>query len=144
MESRAGAAVSWMSAEKFTDMFLAGRARRTFPTYEAVWRKMWTHGREIKKCVWHWNDMEMSGHLILLNDNGCTENMVKWSCAVMSCLKEVFGKDLITGSAVLHNVKKGVLKEAKERDNVKGRREKSVMSIQHVRLLIGTLYKHPA
>ena len=144
MERRAGATISWISAEKFTDMFLAGREKRTFPTYESVWRKMWTHSREIGKCVWSWNDIEMAGHLILLNDNFCTENMVKQSCAVMSCLKEVFEMELLTGSAVLQNVKKAVLKEAKEREVSKGKREKSVMSLQHVRLLIGTLYKKPA
>ena len=136
--------ISWMSAEMFADSYLVGRAKRTFPTYKSAWRKMWTHGREIRKCVWSWNDMEMAGHLILLNDNFCTENMVKQSCAVMSCLKEVFGMELLTGSAVLHNVKKGILKEARKRDSLKGRREKSVMSLQHVRLLIGTLYKQPA
>ena len=83
-----------------------------------------------------WIDIEFAGHLILLNDNECTENMVNQSCAVMTCLKECLQLDVLTGSCVLQNVKKAAIKE--------GKREKSVMTLQHVRLLIGTLYKKPA
>ena len=144
MEKRAGDAISWVSAEALTNMFLAGRASSTFPTYETAWRKLWAHGREIMKCVWDWNEFDLSGHLVLLNQNECTENMVKQSCAVVTCLKEAFGRESLTGSVVLKNVRKRVVKEAKARENAKGRRVKSVMTVSHVRLLIRTLYKRPA
>ena len=52
MELRAKASISWMCSEKFADMYLAERSRKTFPTYRIAWRKMWCHAREIGKTVW--------------------------------------------------------------------------------------------
>ena len=144
MEKRAGDAITWVSAEELADMFLKGRACSTFPTYETAWRKLWTHGREIRKCVWDWSEFDLAGHLVLLNRNECTVNMVKQTCAVVTCLKEAHGRESLTGSVVVRNVRKGVSKEAKARENAKVRRVKSVMTVEHVRLLIKTLYKRPA
>ena len=80
--------VDWMDPVLFTDMYLAGRSKRTFPTYNMAFRKLWCHGNEIGKLCFWWNDMEFAGHLILLNESGPTENMIKQVSAVMSLLKE--------------------------------------------------------
>ena len=143
MELRAKASISWMCPEKSADMYLSGRSRKTFPTYEIAWRKMWCHAKEIGKMVWLWSDMEFAGHLILLNDNGASENMFKQASAVMTMLKDCVQLETLTNSSVVQNVKCGVMKEARERAVKKGRKEKSVMTINHVRLLIGTLFRKP-
>ena len=49
MEWRAGREISWVNPEKFADMYLAGRASSTFPTYDMAWRKIMIHGIEIEK-----------------------------------------------------------------------------------------------
>ena len=41
--------VGWMDPEKFVDLFLAGRSKKTFPTYDMAFRKIWVHGAEIGK-----------------------------------------------------------------------------------------------
>ena len=51
MELRAGTEIGWVDPESFAEMFLAGRAKTTFPTYNLAFRKLWCHGIEIKKCI---------------------------------------------------------------------------------------------
>ena len=41
---RVDSSVGWMDPEKFVDLFLAGRSKKTFPTYEMAFRKIWVHG----------------------------------------------------------------------------------------------------
>ena len=43
--------VRWMDPEKFVDLFLAGRSKKTFPTYDMAFRKIWVHGAEIGKLL---------------------------------------------------------------------------------------------
>ena len=49
LEMRVESAVGWMEPEKFADMYMAGRSKKTFPTYDMAFRKMWVHGVEIGK-----------------------------------------------------------------------------------------------
>ena len=51
MELRAGFKIGWVDPESFAEMFLAGRAKTTFPTYDLAFRKLWCHGIEIKMCI---------------------------------------------------------------------------------------------
>ena len=95
------AEISWMSPGKFVDMFLAGRSKKTFLTYEMAFRKLWVHAREIGKLCFYWSDMDFAGHLILLNDNKATENIIKQASAVMSLLKEVVQMDTLSKSSVV-------------------------------------------
>ena len=135
--------ISWMDSEKFADMYLAGRSRKTFPTYELAFCKMWCNTKEIGRMVFYWSDMELAGHLDVLNKNEALENMIKQASAVMMMLKDCVQLETLTNSSVVQNVKCGVMKEARERAVKKGRKEKSVMTINHVRLLIGTLFRKP-
>ena len=57
-----------MDPESFAEMFLAGRAKMTFPTYDLVFRKLWCQGIEIKECIFCWTPMDIAGYLVLLND----------------------------------------------------------------------------
>ena len=63
---RAASSVSWMDPVKFADMFLAGRSKNTYLTYELAFRKLWQHAKEIGKLNFWWSDMEFKGHLIML------------------------------------------------------------------------------
>ena len=54
MEFRAGLEIGWMDPVSFAEMFLAGRAKSTFPTYGLAFRKLWFHGLEIRKNVFRW------------------------------------------------------------------------------------------
>ena len=49
LEMRVESLMSWMEPGRFVDMYLAGRSKRTFPTYDMAFRKMWGHGAEIGK-----------------------------------------------------------------------------------------------
>ena len=69
LEMRLESSMSWIEQERFVDMYLAGRSKKTFPTYDMAFRKRWVHGAEIGKLPFWWSDMEFAGHLILLNDN---------------------------------------------------------------------------
>ena len=143
MELRATVSVGWIDPVRFTDMYLAGRSKKTFPTYNQAFRKLWCHGNEIGKLVFRWTDMDFAGHLVLLNDCNATVNMFKQASAVMTLLKEAVGLESLSESRVVQNVKKGVMKEARLRAVARGKRVRSVMTIDHVRLLIGKLCKKP-
>ena len=134
--------MNWMDPEKFVDLYLAGRSRRTFPTYDMAFRKIWVHGKEIGKLPFWWLDMDFAGHLVLLNDNEATVNMFKQVSAVMTLLKELVGLDTVVVSSVVKIVKRGCVKAAGDRVAKKGKKERTVMTLDHVRLLIGRYYKN--
>ena len=136
--------MSWMEPGRFLDMYLAGRSKRTFLTYDMVFRKMWVHGAEIGKLPFWWSDMEFAGHLILLNKNEASVNMIKQASAVMTLLKELVGLETVVGSSIVKNVKRGCIKAAGYRATKKGKRERTVMTLNNVRLFIGRYYKKPA
>ena len=46
------------------------------------------HAVEIEKSVFNWNDMDVVGHLVLLDSNGASVNM-KWASAVITLLRKV-------------------------------------------------------
>ena len=135
--------MAWMDAEKFVDHYLAGRSRNTFPTYKMAFRKLWMHWNEIGKLVFWWNDLEFAGHLVLLNENKASVNMFKQASAVMTMMKELVGLETVTNSRIVQNVKRGCLKDAKERAARKGKHERTVMTLDHVRLMMKKLYKRP-
>ena len=135
MELRARFEIGWVDPESFVEMFLAGRARTTFPTYDLAFCKLWCHGIEIKKCIFRWSPMDFAGYLVLLNDCSATVNMVKQASAVVTLFKEALELESIAGSRLVQTVKKGVMKEAREREAVRKKRVKSVMTLDHVRFL---------
>ena len=71
-------------------------------------------------------------------------NMIKQASAVMSLLKELVGLKTVVGSSIVKNVKKGCMKAAGDRATKRGKKERTVMMLDHVRLLIGLFYKRPA
>ena len=93
--------MGWMELERFTDMYLAGIMKNAFPTYDMAFRKLWVHGREIGKLPFWWSDMEFAGHLVLLNDNEASVNMIKQASAVMTLLKELVGLETVVRSSVV-------------------------------------------
>ena len=86
--------------------------------------------------------MDFAGHLVLLNENKASVNMIKQASAVMSLLKELVGLDTVVNSSIVKKVKRGCVKAAGERVAEKGKRERTVMTIDHIKLLIGRYYKN--
>ena len=144
MELRAGKEIGWVSPEKFAEVYLAGRARSTFPTYDMAFRKIMIHGLEIGKCVFYWTPMDLAGYLVLLDECNATINMVKQASAVVTLMKELVELESLASSRIVQTVKKGVMKAARERELVRKKRVKSVMTLDHIRLFICKLYKKPA
>ena len=144
MEWRAGREISWVDPEKFADIYLAGRASSTFPTYDMAFRKIMIHGLEIGKCVIYWSPMDLAGYLLLLDGCNATINMVKQASAVVTMMKELVELESIASSRIVKTVKRGVMKAARERELLKKKRVKSVMTLDHIRLFICKLYKKPA
>ena len=63
---------------------------------------------------------------------------------MITLLKELFGLETVVRSSIVKNVKKGCMKAAGYRATKKGKKERTVMTLDHVRLLIGRFYKRPA
>ena len=65
--------VLWIRVEAYTDpetlveMYLEGRSRKTFPTYNCAFYKLWVHSVEIKKSVFNWNEMDVAAHFLMLD-----------------------------------------------------------------------------
>ena len=78
-----------------------------------------------------------------LNETEASANMIKQASAVMTLLKELVGLETVVGSNVARNVKRGCMKAAVDRAAKRGKKERSVMTLDHVRLLIGRNYKRP-
>ena len=142
MELRAGKEIGWVSPEKFAEVYLAGRASSTFPTYDMAFRKIMIHGLEIGKSVFYWTPMDLAGYLVLLDECDATINMVKQASAVVTLMKELVELESLAGSRIVQTVKKGVMKAARERELVRKKRVKSVMTLDHIRLFICKLYKN--
>ena len=62
----------------------------------------------------------------------------------MTLLKEAVELESLASLRIVQTVKRGVMKSACERDIVRRKRVKSVMLLDHVRLLICKLFKRPA
>ena len=88
--------------------------------------------------------MDMAGYLVLLNDCNATVNMVKQASAVVTLFKEALELESLAGSRLVQTVKRGVMKAARERDIVRKKKVKLVMTLDHVRLFICKLFKRPA
>ena len=55
---------------------MEGRSRKTFTTYNCAFRKLWVHSVEIGKSVFNWNEMDVAGHLIMLDGNEVSVIMI--------------------------------------------------------------------
>ena len=144
MEMRAGKEIGWIDPEKFAEVYLARRAKSTFPTYDMAFRKIFVHGIELGKSVFYWTPIDLAGYLVLLNECDATVNMLKQASAVVTLMKELVELESLASSRIVQTVKKGVMKAARERDLAKKKRVKSVMTLDHIRLFICKLYKRPA
>ena len=71
MEVRAGQEIDWVDPVRFAEMYLAGRAKSTFPPYDLAFRKLWFHRLEIGKSVFWWTPMDLAGYLVLLDELQC-------------------------------------------------------------------------
>ena len=70
----------------------------------------------IRKYVFNWNEMDVAGHLIMLDSNEASVNMIKQASAVILLLKEVAGLDTNVRLGFVVQVKKGCIKRAKDRE----------------------------
>ena len=70
--------------------------------------------------------------------------MIKQASAVMTLLKELVGLDTVVDSSIVKTVKRGCVRAAGDRVAKKGKKERTVMTIDHIKLLIGKYYKKPA
>ena len=68
--------MTWMEPGSFIERFLAGRSKKTFPTYDCAFHKLWVHGMELGKTPFLWTELE-------LDENGATSNMFKQASAIM-------------------------------------------------------------
>ena len=142
--------VLWIRAKAWTDpgalaeMYFEGRSKKTFPTYNCAFRMLWVHSMEIGNYVFNWNKMDVAGHLIMLDGNEASVNMIKQASAVITLLKEVAGLDTNVRSGFVIQVKKGCMKRAKDREGKRSRRVRTVMRMEHVRLMIKLYYRRPA
>merc|ERR1711867_293704 len=119
-------------------------SRKTFPTYNCAFHKLWVHLVEIRKSVFNWNKMDVAGNLIMLGGNEASVNMIKQASAVITLLKEVAGLDTNVRSGFVIQVKRGCMKRAKDREGRRSRKVRMVMRIEHVRLMIKLYYRRPA
>ena len=59
------------------DRYFEEGSRRAFPTYGVAFCKLWLHAVEIEKSTFNWTKMDVAGHLVLLDSNRATLNMLK-------------------------------------------------------------------
>ena len=62
--------------------------------------------------------------------------MIKQASVLMTLLKELVGLETVVGSSVARNVKRGCMKAAVDRSAKMGKKEKSFMMPDHMRLLV--------
>ena len=86
----------------------------------------------------------MAGHLVLLDECQATVNMIKQASAVVTLFKELVELESVANSRIVQTVKKGRMKVAREREVARGKRVKSVLSLDYVRLMLCKLFKRPA
>merc|ERR1711867_390530 len=117
-------------------------SRKTFPTYNCAFHKLWVHLVEIGKSIFNWNEMDVAGNFIMLDGNEASVNMIKQALAVILLLKEVAGLDTNVRSGFVPQVKKGCMKRAKNREGKRSRRVRTVMRMEHIRLMIKMYYRN--
>ena len=124
--------------------YLEGHSKNTFTTYSMAFRKLSVHSIEIGKSIFSWNKMDFAGHLVQLDLNGASVNMLKQASAVLTLLKEAADLETPVRSSQVTLVKKGCMKWAMVQRLESKRRVRTVMRIDHIRLMIKKLYKKPA
>ena len=127
---------AWTDPVTLAEMYLEGRSRKTFPTYNCAFCKLWVHSVEIKKSVFNWNEMDVAAHFVMLDRNEVSVNMIKQASAVISLLKEVAGLDTNVRLGFVLQVNKVCMKRAKDGEGRKSRRVRTVMRIKNMRLMI--------
>ena len=88
--------------------------------------------------------MDFAGHLVQLDLNGASVNMLKQASAILTLLKDATDLETPVRSILVLLVKKGCMKGAMAWRLESSRRVRTVMRIDHVRLMIRKLYKKPA
>ena len=51
--------------EALAEMYLEGRSKKTFPTYNCAFLKLWVHLVENGKSVFNWNKIDVAEYLIM-------------------------------------------------------------------------------
>ena len=82
-------AEAWMDPVTLAEMYLEGRSKNTFPTYNCAFQKLWVHSVEIGKSIFNWSEVDVAGYLIMLDGNKANVNMIKQASAMITLLKEV-------------------------------------------------------
>ena len=80
----------------------------------------------------------------MLDSNRTSVNMLKQALAVITLFKEVAGLDTYVRSEFVTKVRRGCMKRAKDRDGRRSKKVRSVMRIEHIRLMIKMYYRRPA
>lgn len=99
---------------------------------------------EIGKSVFNWSEVDILGYLVILDGNGASVNMVKQASAMITLLKEVTCLDNNIRLGFVTQVRRGCMKRAKDRDRRRRKKVRSVIRIDHIRLMIKVFYRRPA
>ena len=102
-----------------TERYLYGRSRKTFQTYKLAFCKLWVHLVKIGKSMFNWNEMDVAGHLVLIDENKASVNIFMQSSAVITLLKEVVGLETMVELRLVAQVKKGCMKRSRDGDGMR-------------------------
>ena len=127
--------------ELLARLVMNGRAEGTIKSYEMALKRVWRFGSKIRTLVFSWGEGELCAFLKDLGCEGLSEGSIKQSLAVVNMTFEAMGKSSPTKTILVHHVKKAVLKE-----NIKKgkNRDRALMSLRHLDILMRNLFKSPA
>ena len=126
------------------DVFMERRLKKTLPIYNLAFSKLWVHSVEIGKFMFNWSKMDVAGHLVLLDSNRASVNMLKQASAVIKWLKQVTGLETNARSEFVIQVKRGCMKRVRDRNIKRNNKVRTIMRLDHMKLMIRMFYKKPA
>ena len=99
-------------AREHADFYLRGREASTIATYNTEYKKLVEFYRKFGKMVCVFGERDVVSYIIWRSKQGVSESQLKQVLAVIGLICDVCGFESPTGSAVVVNVKRAIVKEA--------------------------------
>ena len=99
-------------AREHADFYLRGREASTIATYNTEYKKLVEYCRRFGKVLCVFGERDVVSYIIWRSKQGVSESQLKQVLSVIGLICDVCGFESPSGSPVVVNVKKAIVKEA--------------------------------
>ena len=99
-------------AREHAEFYLRGRETSTITTYNTEYKKLAKYCMKFDKALCGFGERDVVAYMIFRSKQGVSESQLRQLLSVITLICDVCGFESPSGSSVVVNVKKGIIKEA--------------------------------